>query len=233
MSALLPIIAAGCASSGKAVFAQMEPIALVSVVSNGDINWQGEASTNPNTASPLSNRILRSDEDLALVTSADELINTAEKIIRDKFAVSQQVILAEKEAVLFSRAYRNAGLNKIQAYDKDAKPEAYEFIDRRDKGFPAALAAEIGIQRSMFVEFNFTKVLAKGMKTIGSCRANVEMKVFVLDAAGKTLYSKTFSIKSLDTIKVSYGVYSQTGLLELFESAISDVCDEFLYKLSK
>jgi len=232
-SALLPLIVAACASSGKAVFAQREPIALVSVTSNGDINWHGEESTNPNAASPLSNRALRTDEDLTLVTSADGLINTAEEIIWEKFSASQQVNLAEKGTVLFSRAYQNAGINKIQLYNKDAKPDAYAFIDRRDKGFPPALAAETGIQRSMFVEFGFTKVLAKGLKMTGSCRANVEMKVFVLDAGGKTLYSKTFSVKSVDTIKVSLGVYSQTGLLELFDSAINDVCDEFLYQLGK
>ena len=231
--ALLPFIAAGCASSAKAVFAQRDPIALVSVTSNGDINWQGEESTNPNTASPLSNRALRTDEDLTLVTSADELINTAEIIIRDKFSFSQQINLAEKETVLLSRAYRNADQNRYQIYDKDVKPEAYEFIDYRDKNFPPALAAETGIQRCMFVEFDFTKVIARGMGKNGNFRANVEMKVFVLDAEGKTLYSKAVSVKSLDTIKVSYRAYSQTGIIELFESTIDDVCDEFLNKLGK
>jgi len=231
--AFLLCMVAGCASSGKAVFAQREPIALVSVVSNGDINWKGEASTKPNAASPLSNRALRSGEDMALVTSADELINTAEKIIRDKFSFSQQVNLAEKETVLFSQAYRTAALNKNQVYNKDSKPEAYGFIDYRDKNFPPALASETGIQRSMFVEFKFTTVIARGMGKNGNFRADVEMKVFVLDAGGKTLYSKTVSLKSQDTIKVSYGVYSQTGLMGLFESAIDDACDEFLYRLSR
>ena len=232
-SALLPFVVAGCVSSAKAVFAQREPIALVSVVSNGDINWKGEAPTLPGAASIMSNRVLRTDEDLTLVTSADEIINTAETIIREKFSLSQLVNLAEKEKVLSSGAYRNAGLNKIQEYNKYVKPGAYALIDYRDKNFPPALAAETGFQRCMFVEFNFTKVIARGFGKNGNFRANVDMKVFVLDARGKTLYSKTVSVKSPDTIDVSNGVYSKTGILILFESAINEACDEFLYQLSK
>ena len=231
LAACLLFSATGCASSGKVLLSVREPIALASVVSNLDINWKDEDSTSPNSGGFLVKRVLQADPDMTLTTSADELINTAERIIREKLSGPAQITLAEKDTVLFSQAYRNAGINNIQVYRKDTKPEAYKFVNNRDKGFPPALVAETGIQRSMFVEFNFTKDMAKGLGKSGSLRADVEMKVLILDARGKTLYRKTFSVTSISTINVSYGAYSSTGIIELFEPTIADACDVFLSQL--
>ena len=224
---------AGCVSSGKVILTERDPIALVSVVSNRDINWQGEEALKPGTAGPFTVRLLNSDPDLAYVSNAVELINSAERIIREQMAASDLINLAEKEQVLFSRAYRDARMNKYQVRDDNVKPFGYEFVDFRDRNFPAALASETGVKRCLFVEFNFTQAMASGIRANGSFRANVEMKVTILDARGKTLYQKIHSMKSLSTAKISSRTYSESGLMELFDSAIMDTCQEFLDSLKK
>ena len=222
---------AGCASTGKAeLLAQKGPIALISVVSNEDINWKDEAPTNPSSIGPLVRRKLRTDPDLAVITRADELINIAESIVRNTMAVSEQINLAEKETVLNSRAYQDAKTKKYPNRDM-VKPENFRFTDYRDKIFPPALAAETGIQLSLYVEFNFTKFIYTGLSLFGTCRANVEMTVIIVDANGKILYRKTNTAASESTTKVTNGIYSQPELIELFRESISDACHIFLEQL--
>ena len=230
------VFLAGCATAGKETLrTQKDPIALVSVVSNFDINWNGEDPTNPNNAAPASKRALRANPDMTLVSNADELIGAAEGLFRDSMARSGLIYLADKETVLDSRAYREAGENKVQMrtdFDisvRKVKPEGYRFIDLGDKNFFPALAGETGIQRSIFLVFNFTKTMSSGLGKNGNCRAVVDMKVYILDSQGKTIFQKTYSdIRSLDTTKVTSGVYSETELMGLFKSAISDACNTFL-----
>ena len=236
ISACLVFSGAGCVSSAKAaLLSQSDPIALVSVVSNYDINWVDEEPMDPNTdiISPLTTRVLRTDPDLAIYTRVDDLIDKAEVIFRDVMAESGIIKLADKNTVLNSRAYQNAALNRNQIYNKMVCPDSFRLIDYRNKSFSSALLAETGIQRSMFLEFSFTKAPVNAVGKNGSCRAEVEMIVFVLDSRGKTLFRKTYFLWSSSLIKVSNGAYSQSGLIELCEATIKDVCDEFIIQLKK
>jgi hypothetical protein len=230
IAAILIISATGCASSARAIIEQKDPIALVSVVSNWDINWKGEAPTNPNSFSIFGNNALRSDPDMTLVSNAEELILTAEMLFRNAIDASPVINLADKGAVLSSRAYREARVNE-PGRNTLIKPADYRFINVKDKNFPAALTGETGIQRVMFVEFDFTKSMYSGFGKNGEGRADVDMNITVLDSSGKTLYNRKFSSWSGSTIKITGGVYSQTGIMELFEEAIDDVCRIFLQQL--
>lgn len=229
---LLQFLLAGCASAGKAaLLSQRDPIALVSIVSNLDINWKDEDSLDPNTISPLVNRTLRRDPDLAVISSAAELIVSAEKIFRDTMEGSV-ISLADKERVLGAAAYKEAKVNRYQLAreeeGKQVKPPEYRYVDYRDKNFPTAFAAGTGIERSMFVEFTFTKAMTFGAGKFGTCRADIEMTVMIINNLGKSIYKKTFSLESRDTTKVSNGVYSQTEMMILFEAGVSDACHDFL-----
>jgi hypothetical protein len=221
----------GCVSSGKAIVEQKDPIALVSVISNRDINWKGEEPTNPNVFSIFGNRVLQDDPDMTLVSYTDELINTAEMLFRNAINASPIINLAEKETVLSSRAYREARTNE-PARNTKVIPANFRFVNSRDKNFPTALVGETGISRVMFIEFDFTKSMRSGIgKISGEGRAEVDMNVLIKDSKGKTLYNKVFSSWSMNTIKVTGGAYSQTGLMELFEEAINNACNDFLNKL--
>jgi len=225
--AVLILFGAGCVSSGKAaLLSQKDPIALVSVISNEDINWKGEAPTNPDILGPLVKRKLRNEPDMAAITKANDLINTAEFMLRSSVAASGCFTLAERETVLNSRAYQNAKERRFPNRDM-VTPDKFRFIDVRDKNFPAALSEETGIQRSMHVEFNFTKMLYTGISFIGSCRPDVEMTVVIMDAKRKTIYRKTVTSLSTSGTKVVNGVYNQAELLELFQEAIDGVLFDF------
>lgn len=217
----------GCASSGKTVLlAQKDPIALVSVISNEDINWQGEASTNPESLGPLVKRKLRNEPEMAAITKANELINTAEFMLRSAVNASGRFSLAERETVLNSSAYQNAKERKFPNREM-VTPDNFRFVDVRDKNLPAALAAETGLKRFMYVEFNFTKMLFTGISFIGSCRPDVEMNVVIVDAGRKTIYRKAVSSLSTSGTRTVNGVYNQAELLELFHEAIDGVLFDF------
>ena len=224
------VLFTGCASTGKAILnEQKDPIALVSVVSNEDINWEGEPSMDSYSIGPMAKRAIRADPDLEAITSAEELINTAETIIRNILVSSGVNNLAERDTVLRSTAYQNVKIKKYPKRDM-VKPDGYLFADSRDKNFPAALAAETGIQHSIFIEFNFVKSIYSGLSMIGTCRAMVDMTVLIIDAGGKTIYRKTLSLPSMSAIKVSNGVYSHTELYSLFQDTITNLCLDFMEK---
>jgi hypothetical protein len=229
-AAALLCIFSGCASSTKAaILAQRDPIALVSVVSNGNIIWKDEESAAQESF--LNRRTLRNDPDLAVASSAADLIATAESLILDTINSSGLLSLADNQAVLRSRAYREARESRYQQGLSMVKPDGYKLVDFRDKNFFTALAAETGIGRSMFLEFKLNTGMATGFGKFGTCRAEMEMLVLILDARGKTLFNKSYTILGSETIRVSNGVYSESGLMALFESAFIDACYYFLEDL--
>ena len=220
------LFGAGCVSSGKNLVAQKDPIALVSVVCNEEISWTGEQITSPDTAGPLSKRRMRSNPDMTITTKAFDIINPVEKIFRDSMGSSKHFNLADKETVFQSRAYQNSN-ERMYPNRKMITADDYRFIYYRDKNFPAALAAETGIQRTMFVEFNISKTLYTGISFFGNCRAEVEMTVIVMNAQGKTVYAKTISVMSTTSTRTINGVYSQSEFVGMVINAIDGICFEF------
>jgi len=223
-------LAAGCASQNRAVLIDDRgEIALVSMVSNMYVFWHGEDPIGPEVVGFLAPRALRTNPDIVVAAKTDELINTAEMMFRDALANSSVINLAERERVFSSQAYRNARLQRRRIYDDMAMPEGFRFVDSRDRDFLSALAVETGIQRSMFVEFDFTKSMAGGFGQSGNLRANLTMRLLVLDAQGRTVFRNSYSLWSDSTINVSGGTYSQSAMIELFESALRDIYDDFLF----
>jgi len=228
-SILLILIASGCASSGQAIFlAEKEPIALVSVVSNAGINWRDEEPISNPDANVLFRLSLRKDPDLTLMSNAGELITTAESLIRNTLAFSPQMIIAESGAVTGSNAYRNARQSRTFSADKMVSSAGLQPIFYRDKDFLSALANETGIRYCMFIEFNFTTAMVTGLGKIGKARACIDMLVTIVDTQGKALYSKSFYLGSDLTFSVSFGEYSHSELIDIFESTIQDICYKFM-----
>ena len=221
----------GCATSGKAMLlAQRDPIALVSVVSNHNVNWKGEAPIDPNKEPGIISRwAMREEEaDQVVASATNELIKTAETLFRQIMGETGPINLAERETVLGSRAYQEARINKNHVYEGLVKPDDFRFVDYRDKNFPAALAKETGIQRTMYVEFNFVRAMTFGIGKHGTYRGEVEMTIYIYDAQGKRFFRKTVTMYSRPTLAVSLGIYSHTELMSHLQSTISDACYEFL-----
>jgi hypothetical protein len=221
----------GCATAGKAALQGKAPIALVSVISNNDINWEGEKPTHPDELL-FSKKKLRADPDKTGISSAEDLIVKADEIFIEVMAGSGFVNLADPGTVLLSKAYAGAAEDRNIALKLKSgemvKPSQYRNVFYRDKNFAESLALETGITSTLYLEFNFTKSFAGGIAKTGNCRALVTMTVKLVDSHGKTIYTKEFNAGSDNTIRAVLGVYSESELFKLFESTIEEVCYMFL-----
>ena len=224
----ITLIALGCATTGKGAIFSGTPIALVSVVSNYDINWKGEEPTSSSVVSDAIRRIMRANEDWVIVTKADIIIDEAEEIIRSSLEKSPQVTLAPKEDVFNARSYNEARLNTNQANGQMVKPAGYRMVFHRDKNFFPNFAKETGIDKTLFITLDLTKEMSSGIGKNGSYRGRATMTVLLKDMRGKDLFNKIYEVPSRDNAKVTSGAYSQEELLELLRSAINDACLDFL-----
>jgi hypothetical protein len=141
--------------------------------------------------------------------------------------------MAPGETVLNARSYNEAKLNPFHLRKKMVKPEGYRLVHYKDKNFQAAFAAETGIEKTMYVTLTLTKSMATGVGKNGYCRADAAMAVMIKDSRGKTLWNKTYEVRSTDRTKVSGGAYSGDELLALFPGIITDACLDFLDDLSR
>jgi hypothetical protein len=220
----------GCASVSKpSIMAGTGPIAVVSVTSNRDINWEGEEETMEKSATNLLRKATRASRDTTLVikSSAEELINTAWGIIRQELGVPGSPGLAEQDLVLNSQAYLAAEEKKEYQTADLVKAEGYRFLDYRDKLFPPQLAAETGLGTLLFVDFAFTKIMGSGVGKNGRGRANVVMTLIGVNAQGKVIFRRSYVGSSYSSIEVKAGMYSHSGLINLFEETLRGVCYDF------
>ena len=227
----ITLTASGCATTGKRTLFSDVPIALVSIVSNYDINWKGEEPTMQSKASDMFRQIRHTDEDWVIITKADSLIDEAGDIIRSTLEKSPHINLVPGEKVFNSRSYNEARLDSLQVREQMVAPAGYRLVYNRDNKFYPAFARETGIERTLFITLDLTKEMYSGIGKNGNCRANVDLNVLLKDERGKNLFSKTYNVSSRDQIKVTAGAYSQEELLELMRSAISDACLVFLNDL--
>jgi hypothetical protein len=217
----------GCATFGKGrELSSYAPVGIVYVASNYDINWHGEEPAVSDESNYLFDNIFskRRAETMTRISKADGLVNEADTLLRKTLSDSGIAAFAEKESMINSRSYTEAKTNRRLERKEFVKAEGYRFINFRDKAFPGALARETGINSTMYVTFNFTKVMASGIGKRGTMRAQVATTALIIDASGKTLYNTTRTLKSADKISVSGGFYDEDELTELFRATISDAC---------
>ena len=224
------LAASGCAT-GKGAFFSDAPVALVSIVSNYDINWKDEDPVSPSAVNSAYRRARRTDEDWVIVSSADMIIDEIEEIIRNTLEESPLVTLAPKDRALRSLSYNEARPNSVQEKNSMMTPEGYRLINNRDNNFYPALLAETGITRTLFITLDLTREMYSGVGKNGNCRAKVSMNVMLKDDRGKNLFHKTYDTYSRDTTRVTAGAYSQNEFLDLVLSAIEDACLDFLDNL--
>ncbi|MCL2092776.1 MAG: hypothetical protein FWH12_01155 [Treponema sp.] len=223
------ILGTSCVSGANArLTGDRTPIALVSLVANGDITWSGEGPVDAARLVASQRRTLERDSDLAVNVRSAELIDSAEAIFREVLETSLLIFLADPEDYLHTEAYEGAQLHRGHIREERASPEGYRMINPRDRDFPLALERETGIGRVMFVEFELSKAMSSGIGRTGQLRAQVDMTVDVLDATGRSLFRRRLSVQSSGSIRVASGIYSSSELIILFEDAIYDISYYFL-----
>ncbi|MDR2186083.1 MAG: hypothetical protein LBO80_10550 [Treponema sp.] len=224
----------GCATiRGGRDLSSYSPVSIVSVVSNYDINWDGEGpslerSLATNTGAFVKRALRRDDRETRVrISKAGDLINEADLILRGIAADSGIAVFTGKDDVISSQAYAAAKINPRQDNEDTAAAEGYRFVYFRDKDFPGNLARETGAGSIMFVTFSFTKIVASGVARNGTMRAKADMNIRIISAQGKTIFNRSFNLTSGEKIPVSGGYYEEPDLMRLFHSVINDVCYEF------
>ncbi|MDR1374631.1 MAG: hypothetical protein LBJ24_06640 [Treponema sp.] len=224
----------GCTTiQGGKDLASYSPVSIVSVVSNYDINWDGEGpslerSLATNTGAFVKRALRRDDRATRVhISKADNLIDDADLILRGIAADAGIAVFAAKDDVVSSQAYASARINPRQDNEDTVAAEGYRFVYFRDKDFPGNLARETGAGSLMFVTFSFTKLAASGVARNGTMRAKVDMNVRIVSAGGKTIFNRSFNLASSEKIPVTGGYYEEPDLMQLFQSTVNDVCYEF------
>jgi hypothetical protein len=220
---------AGCAGFGYQRETDLSahlPLGVVTVLSNYNIYWEDEdpgSSNRPKkNETPGKTRISR----------ADILVSDAEAILQQSFADAGITALVPKSAIIGSQAYRNARRRRGWNNKKTVLAEGYEPVNYGDKDFAAALAEETGVKAGLYVIFDFSKAMASGIGKSGTFRAQVYMKVVVVDAAGKILYKRDRFVTSGDRIPVSFRYFNQDELIDLFRSTIANACYLFIHEFA-
>jgi hypothetical protein len=217
----------GCASFGKGRdLSPYAPVGIIYVASNYDINWHGEEPAVSDESEYLFDNLFnrRRSETSTKISKADALIDEADGMLRKILSGSGIAEFAEKETLINSRSYAEAEINDRLERSGTVKASGYRLINFRDKTFPGKLAQDTGIRSTLYVTFNFTKVMASGIGKRGTMRAQVGMTALIIDTGGKTIYNKTRTLKSADKISVAGGAYDEGELMELFRATIEDAC---------
>jgi hypothetical protein len=227
-------LCASCASVGKVRLSQdASPVALVNITAFDKIRannaWKDEGYDIPDTTKPgfFQKRAIKKDPDLTVATTGSEVIDRVEQGVREALN-GGKITLADKNTVINSQAYKDAKISRNFAAGKVA-PEGYRIINYRDKQFLSDFSKETGIDRALFLEFTFARDPATGLgMTYGSMRIEATMQVLIKTGAGKTLFQRTYTDQSGDTIMVKGGAYSSSGALNLLDDAVANVCEDFL-----
>jgi hypothetical protein len=227
----------GCISTEKARITAASPVAVTSVVSNYDINWDGEGPSLPASAAGKVGRLFWGtvrkpvENSQVNISRADIILDEADAILRETIAGSGLTGVLDKDPVINSQAYGQAKLNIRQEKDDNIiAAEGYRLVNFRDKALAAALFKEIGAGSCLAASFTFTKVVASGVGKNGTMRAQVAMTVVMMSASGKTIYNRTHRAVSGEKIDVRGGYYDEEGFVDLLRSAVSDACYEFVYQ---
>jgi hypothetical protein len=202
------------------------PLGVVTVVSNYNIYWEDE---DPGS----SDRPRKNDTpEKTRISRADTLISDAEAILQQSFVDAGITAVVPKSAIIESQAYQNAKRRFAWNNKRTLRAEGYEPINYADKDFAVALAEETGVKAGIYFVFDFSKAMASGIGKTGTFRAQVYMKVVVVDAEGKILYKRDRFVTSSDRIPVSFRVFNQNELLDLFRSAIANACYLFIQEFA-
>ncbi|MCL2066064.1 MAG: hypothetical protein FWG99_01190 [Treponema sp.] len=212
-------------------FSPHAPLALVTVVSNQDINWEGEKTREEDFISGFIRNTLRLNRDASRVriSSADTMIDEADEILRKVIADARVFVLADKERITDSHAYwtssRNANLPSGQIV-----AQGYRYLNHRDRQFAAQLSEENGVRSLLYVNFTFNKKMVSGFAKTGRCRALVKMRAVVVSPQGKTVFRYEIETRSSDRIDVKSGSYDEEEFMDLLREAIGEACYRFIWK---
>jgi hypothetical protein len=222
-----------CASSGKSRdFSPYAPMGLVTVISNHDINWDGEKTfESAGAITDFVRKALGFERDNATVriSNAEALVNEADSLLQKVIAEAGVFRLEDKGRLINSANYAWGGNGKKTKMTGMIAAAGYKPITYRDREFAAELALETGIQSLLYITFTFNKEMISGFGKTGKFRAKVIMSTMLIDPAGKIVYRREIETHSRDKIPVTDGAYIEEEMMALFHDAVGEACYRFVW----
>ncbi len=222
----------GCSSTGSIKDVEsINPVGVVSVISNGEITWYGEETENPGLLGKfLAKKIneAKDDDVSTLLSRADTLVNDADRYLMAALSKVDTISTVDKEVILGSKSYTNAEEDNMLVKTELILADGYKFVNYRDKDLASDLNEEIGIRGDIYIQFDFKKIVMSGVAKNGKVGVFVGLSAIIVNQDGKTVLIKSFTGKSESTIPVVAGIYDPRELMDLFPSVIEEVCESFV-----
>ncbi len=224
----------GCATM-RGGLSNYEPTAIVSIMSNRVIPWEGEEESADGLLDNFIRDKILPNRTAGKVTqsTADDLIEEAGHIVFDVLSQSGIASIVPPADVLETPAYFRAKTNARAESSGLVKPAAYKFINNADKDLAVNLALEEGIKSTLYLDFTFSKNFASGFMKSGSMTAKVIMTITLLDETGNKLYFRSHEYLSTNRIEVVSAAYNEDELMNLFREALYDAASDLVNIMMK
>ena len=212
----------------------LDPMGIVRVSSNTEIDWHAEEDGNTLGGSLLgavANAVVSEakDENVSnLLSRADLLVDQAEAALRVSLEEVGTVTIADKESVLTSGAYDNVDDTLKFEHTNTLRAEGYKYFSPNDeKALASRLRKEIGTKSLLYADFTFEKIMDSGVDKNGMMAVGVEMWIQMYNDEGDRIYAQGYRAQSDKTIPVVAGLYDPHDMMALFPPVIDEVCRDF------
>ncbi len=206
------------------------PVAIASVYCNPSVPWYTDDPTAPDATNPgvLSNMVNNS-----LNKNNPELITLNERI--DSAAESLCGILEDNGIdVLDASELAQKGINKqssmawLDVLSSDVPASGYKALGNGGKSRNRKIAEECGAQSLLFAHFVFQKKKVPIGHFDKAVAAMVTLKIYVCDAQGNKLLSKSYEATSSENTRYKNGNWDQQAVCDFFPSVIENVINQFV-----
>ena len=219
---LLCVSVAACWAAKKQPLSSASPVAVMSVTGNKAVPWfdGNEKSASEGALTGKINEKMNklSTERATAVSRLDYALEGVRFRVEEKGAQ-----MVEKERVLGSSSYKNNPGGTPKYLSAKAVATGYKSVFDMGRKNVRAVLSELGAQSAMFLDFEFWKV-RKNSKELA---ALVILRARVVNADGKEIVSKRYSVESESRILLSGNSYNTEQLLSLLEFTVDDALDKF------
>lgn len=232
---LLFTICLSCISSLFAKpFNPQSPAAVVSVIANNEINWEGEAAKSGGLLGSMAKKDSLDNDDeesLLLKGFTTPLMKDAVAAVYEVFA-EEGIELIDEASVIGSNAYANAEDNKMYKMAMNITADGYKLIGLKDSSIKD-ISAEVGAASIIIVNFKIEKMIAKGVGKNGTMTACVTAIIDFCDTNGKSLKNVNGFAKGTETIDVKMDKYDALGLAAMYPAVFRDALKTAIAKIKK
>lgn len=233
--AIICTIACCCICACKSVpiaINEQGPVAIISVIGNPALPWdigdaEAESADDGNgVLTTLVNKLVDGSNP-ELQTGKDRL-DYAVDSLRAALEENAGVEVISNETLLNSEAYRNINESLFNMIDSRIGATNFKMLTTLGSKRARLLMEEIGAKSLIFLDFDFRKTSSSGTKWTGNVIPVLTMKVHLLNAKGREVINRSFTLKGADSVRISNRKYDKDALVDLYPALIDNAINQFI-----